>query len=153
MANATPTPSAHTPGPWIVKKKKDSGVGNRGSHFEILHPLMNTEGKYKGQLGGYHIVVGEKNCQRGLSEADARLIAAAPIGYDASKALLSVVAAARDLDTAIVRLDELESAIFLAEEFIAKAEGRLETKREYQLRMEASDGRMVTVADVRHIEN
>lgn len=72
----------HTPGPWKVHKTK------RG--FAILHPLVNMDGEYKGQLGGYHVVVQERQLspegiETKLEEGNAHLIAAAPDLLEACK--------------------------------------------------------------------
>jgi hypothetical protein len=66
---------SHTKGPWEVHKTK------RG--FAILHPLINKDGEYKGKLGGYHVVVQERQLspegiETKLDESTAYLIAAAP---------------------------------------------------------------------------
>lgn len=70
----------HTPGPWEMKWLRDPGINARGKHIEIMHRLYNEDGEYAGQPGGWQIVVGNKNCERGyiLEDADARLITAAP---------------------------------------------------------------------------
>lgn len=72
-----------TPGPWEAHTMKDK-------HIEILHPLINTEGEYKGQLGGYHIIVGNKNCEKGyiLDKENAQAIAALPDLIEALKACM-----------------------------------------------------------------
>lgn len=68
----------HEPTPWEVHKRRlsDREKGGSYSPFEILHPLINTDEEYKGQLGGYHVVIGKANCQPGyiLDEADAAFI-------------------------------------------------------------------------------
>ncbi len=70
----------HTPGPWEVHKCKRANHEKEYSPFEILQPLINEEGEYKGKLGGYQVIVGRKNCLPGyiLGEADAHLIADSP---------------------------------------------------------------------------
>lgn len=83
----------HTPAPWIIKKQQ--------GHIEILHPLINTEdNEYKGTIGGYHVVIGDKNCQSGyiLDKANAHLIAVAPDLKFACEMALDVLAINGDIE-------------------------------------------------------
>jgi hypothetical protein len=80
----------HTPGPWEIHRLRGINDSRGKGHIEILHPLINEDGEYKGQLGGYEVVIGDKNCQRGyiLEQANARLIAAAPEMYEALNSIV-----------------------------------------------------------------
>ena len=42
--------------PCEVHKQRYSGIGNVGYGYAILKPLINKEGEYKGQRGGYHVI-------------------------------------------------------------------------------------------------
>lgn len=42
--------------PCEVHKQRHSGIGNVGYGYAILQPLINTDGEYKGQIGGYHVI-------------------------------------------------------------------------------------------------
>ena len=63
--------TTHTPGPWTVHKSKRGEHEKDYSPFEILRPLVNEDGEFKGKIGGYHVVMGRKNCLPGyiLTEA------------------------------------------------------------------------------------
>jgi hypothetical protein len=104
----------HTPGPWEFHKNK-SGIA-------ILHPLINKEGDYKGKLGGYHVVIQERQLspegiETKLDEADARLIAAAPELLEACKMALDFVV---DHD---IKLKVISGLGIKLNEVITKVEG------------------------------
>lgn len=42
---------------WEVHKQRKSGIGNTGYGYAVLMPLITKEGEYKGQRGGYHVIV------------------------------------------------------------------------------------------------
>lgn len=88
----------HTPEKWVVRKQRKSGIGNTGFGFAILLPLITKDGEYKGQVGGYHVVLHQ---DAGLSEKEANSIcdkhneelekAAAPDLLEGAKNLLSLI--------------------------------------------------------------
>ena len=89
-----------TPGTWEVHHQKDAGIGNRGSHFEVLRPLVNQDGEYKGQVGGYEIIIGETTHPK-ITEAHARFISEAGTVANQCGLMPSELLAQRDelLDT------------------------------------------------------
>lgn len=116
MEHSSQKTNSYTPGPWEVKKLRDEGIGARGHHFEILHPLINESGEYKGQVGGYHIVLGETIGSK-ISEADIRVMSAAP---EMLNALREIVRSYEDRGMRQIT----EGDIGRAERAIAKAEGK-----------------------------
>lgn len=108
--------SKATPGPWEVHKTK-RGCG-------ILHPLINKEGEYKGKLGGYHVVIQERQLspegiETKLEESNARLIAAAPELLEACK-----IGASAEFQQRLVDDKEFRSMQDKIHQAIAKAESQ-----------------------------
>ena len=111
-----------TKGPWIVNREHGTYDQRGKGHFSILHPLINTaDDQYKGTIGGFHIVIGDRNCQPGyiLNEADAHLIAAAPEMLD----ILVYIAKYYSKNIDIMPIS-LQGAIDQVCDIIARAEGR-----------------------------
>lgn len=44
-------------GIWEVHKQRKSGIGNTGYGYAVLMPRITKEGEYKGQVGGYHVII------------------------------------------------------------------------------------------------
>ena len=94
----------HTPGPWTQGNAYNAGQGYAICAGPIVVARING--------GGYPTGLGRAP----ESDANARLIAAAPLGYD----LALKIDVARRKDWEGVDLDELND---LAQEFLAKATG------------------------------
>lgn len=104
----------YTPGPWQVHKHS-GGIA-------ILHPLINKEGEYKGKLGGYHVVIQERQLtpegiETTLNEANANLIAAAPELLEACRDALMVLEYLKDY------IPRSSQVIKMLKSSISKAEG------------------------------
>lgn len=111
--------SKHTPGPWEAHKVRKIGIGNVGRRFDILHPLINEGGEYKGQLGGYHVILAERV---ELTEANARLIAESP---ELLRVLEEIIALERSFDGACWVVEKgLGGLIAQAEMIIARAKAQ-----------------------------
>ena len=102
----------HTKGPWEIHTYKDKRI-------EILHPLINTkDDEYRGTIGGYMVIVGKKNCEKGyiLNKDNAALISSAP---DMLEALKNAVI---DAEQTLTKEERIKRAEYY-KAIITKAEG------------------------------
>ena len=96
--------AGYTPGPWEVH---ENNLIRQWGRYQVLHPLINQDGPYKGQRGGYLIVVGQNEVGPILSKADARLIAAAP---DLLEAVIYLVESPQSHNALLKALDAIAKA-------------------------------------------